>query len=77
MFRTFAQYFFLKCFLPEELGDFFGNSGGEGGFINPKKNEIPSVVRVWIFSGTTQLNLPRYFQPAVYYIINHTFTLNL
>ena len=58
MFRTFAQYFFLKCFfLPEELGGgggfFFGNSGRERGLLIQKKNEIPSVVRVWIFSGST------------------------
>ena len=41
----------------------FGNSGGEGGFISLHKMEIlerwgvlakiPSVVGVWIFSGTT------------------------
>ena len=43
----------------------FGNSGGEGGFIFLHKNGnsggwgvlagIPSVVGVWIFSGTTHL----------------------
>ena len=43
MFREFAQYFFLKCFLPEELGRFFfvGNSGGEGDLLIKKKLKFP------------------------------------
>ena len=66
MFRTFAQFLFKLLFPGGQGGmkETFGNSGGEGGFIFLRKMEIPerwgvlagipSVVGVWIFSGTTQ-----------------------
>ena len=66
MFRTFAQFLF-KLLFPEGQGgmeETFGNSGGEGDLFFftkmeiPKRSEvlagIPSVVGVWIFSGTRQ-----------------------
>ena len=69
MFRTFAQFLF-KFLFPEGQGgmkETFGNSGGEGGLSFFTKMEIPerwgvlagipSVVGVWIFSGTTHYNL--------------------
>ena len=65
MFRTFAQFLF-KLLFPKGQGgmkETFGNSGGEGGLFPFTKMEIPerwgvlagipSVVGVWIFSGTT------------------------
>ena len=65
MFRTFAQFLFKMTFSRGAGGvqNAFGNSRGVGGFIFLLKNgnsgevggltEIPSVVGVWIFSGTT------------------------
>ena len=66
MFTTFAQFLF-KLLFPEGQGgmkETFGNSGGRGGLFSFTKMEIPerwgvlaripSVVGVWIFSGTTQ-----------------------
>ena len=66
MFRTFAQFLF-KLLFPEGQGgmkETFGNSGGEGDLFFFTTMEIPerwgvlagipSVVGVWIFSGTTQ-----------------------
>ena len=53
-FRTFAQFLFKMHFSRGAGGSAkcFGNSRemGGGGVLS----EIPSVVRVWIFSGTTQ-----------------------
>ena len=70
MFRTFAQFLFKLLFPEGQGGmkETFGNSGGEGrgggGLFSFTKMEIPerwgvlagipSVVGVWIFSGTTQ-----------------------
>ena len=60
-------YHFLPKNFPEEMGSFnhiSGKSGGEGvdhfffKMENPGRwgvlSELPSVVGVWIFSGTTQ-----------------------
>ena len=56
-----------KLFFPEGMGavqNSSGNSGGVGGYFTGQKmeipgrgeglHEIPSMVGVWIFSGTTQ-----------------------
>ena len=56
-----------KLFFPEGMGgveNSNGNSEGVGGYLSGQKmeiprrrgglREIPSVVGVWIFSGTTQ-----------------------
>ena len=66
MFRTFAQFLFKMTFSRGAGGVqiAFGNSGGVGGgviFLLKNGNsgevggltEIPSVLGVWIFSGTT------------------------
>ena len=60
MFRTFAQFLFKLLFPGGQGGmkETFGNSGGEGGFMFLHKNGIPSVVGVWIFSGTTHFSNP-------------------
>ena len=68
MFEGFT--FTLTPFFPEGMGgvqNSSGNSEGVGGYFSGQKmeipgrrgglREIPSVVGVWIFSGTTQFIL--------------------
>ena len=70
MFGVFSftlTHFLAKTIFPEGMGgvqNSSGNSGGVGGYFSGPKmeipgrrgvlREIPSVVGVWIFSGTTQ-----------------------
>ena len=67
VFTSSLTHFLAKISFPGGMGgvqNSSGNSGGVGGYFSGQKleipgrrgglREIPSVVGVWIFSGTTQ-----------------------